>query len=578
MKYDFGGYATKNDIKCTDGRIIRKDAFKHHDGEEVPLVWQHLHDSVDNVLGKVILENRKDGVYAKGIFNDTPNGLNAKALVQHGDVTSLSIYANQLKEQSGNVMHGVIREVSLVLAGANPGAKIENVTLEHSDGSVDSIDTEAVITLGSDSALEIENLEHSDAQNKKADTGKTVQEVYDSMTDEQKELVLALVGEASSKNLEDDGKEDEEDEDVSHSDKGGNFVKKNVFEEGKKDLTSTAVISHDGIKAIINTLIEDETKLSSAVLKHAGTYGIDNINLLFPDAKELMNTPRFISRNTTWVSGVLAATKHSPFSRIKTTFADITEDEARAKGYVTGDLKTEEVFSLLQRVTHPTTIYKKQKLDRDDIIDITSFDVVAWMKVEMRFMLNEEIARAILIGDGRSALSKDKIKEINVRPIYKDDDFYSHKVAIANNATIVEQIDKVFESRVHYKGSGNATFYTTSAWLTAAMLVRNSLGERIYKTQAELASAMGVKDIVEVQVFENQTRTNAESVVLSLVGIMVNLVDYTIGADKGGEINFFDDFDIDYNQEKYLMETRISGALTEWKAAVVFEKLPPAQG
>ena len=566
MKFDFSGYATKNDLKCTDGRTIRQDAFKHNDGQTVPLVWQHMHNEPNNILGYAVLENRKDGVYAYGKFNDTDAGVNAKKLVQHGDITALSIYANQLKQQGNSVLHGAIREVSLVLTGANPGAYIDNLSFSHSDGSVEESETDAIIYTGLNYSQEKEEeIEH-------VDKDKTVKEVFDSLTEEQKNVVYFMLGSA----LEEDAA-DEEDEDVEHSDDGGTKMKKNVFDS--QDETTENVLSHADLQTIFADTKNYNGSLKASFMAHAGTYGIDNIDFLFPDAQTLAKTPDFISREMGWVSGVLAKTHKSPFSRIKSTHADITEDEARALGYIKGNLKKEEVFKLLKRVTTPTTIYKKQKLDRDDMIDITDLDVVAWMKMEMRMMLDEELARVILVGDGRDTLSTDKINEDNIRPILSDADLYAHHVALANDIATKDLIDELVKARKEYKGSGNPVLYTTTDQLTDMLLLKDTLGRRLYSTKAELASAIMVSEIIEVPVLDGVTRVRTEDAkVMSLVGIIVNLQDYNLGADKGGAVSMFDDFDIDYNQYKYLMETRCSGALIKPKSALVIEKLPVAQG
>lgn len=570
MKFDFSGYATKNDLKCSDGRTIRKDAFKNNDGETVPLVWQHLHNEPGNVLGHAVLENREDGVYAYCKFNDTEAGKNSKLLVSHGDIKSLSIFANKLKQQGENVIHGAIREVSLVLSGANPGALIDNLSIAHSDGTSTDIDDEAIIYTGV--KLSLDELEHAEKQEKtdeSQNSSKTVQDVFDTLNEEQKDVVYAMLAQA----LDVEG-DDEDDEDMEHSNNGGGQedMKKNIF-DGSENTTGTNVLTHSQLQEILVNAKECGS-LKEAVLFHAGSYGIDNIDLLFPDAKTLTNTPDFISRKMGWVPGVINGTHHSPFSRIKTVHADITADEARAKGYVTGAKKNDEVFNLLQRVTTPQTIYKKQKLDRDDMIDITDMDVVAWLKMEMRMMLDEELARAVLIGDGRAAGSPDKIKELNIRPIYKDDDMYAHKVLIPADAETEDIVETIIRSRKHYKGSGSPTLYTTTDMLTDMILSKDKMGRRLYATEAELASALRVSAIVEVPVMDGITREDDDlSTVNDLVGIIVNLKDYNMGADKGGQVSMFDDFDIDYNQYKYLIETRCSGALVLPKSAIVIEKV-----
>lgn len=553
MKFDFSGYATKNDLKCADGRTIRRNAFKDNDGQTVPLVWQHMHNSPDNVLGHALLENRDDGVYAYCKLNDTPAGKNAKLLVQHGDITSLSIFANNLVQKGSDVVHGVIREVSLVLSGANPGALIDNLSIAHSDGSYTESEEEAIIYTG----LEIttDEIEHAD---KNQNESKTVQEIFDSLTEEQKNVVYAMLAQVIEDNIE--HSDEDEDDILEHSNnKGGNNMKRNVFDQ-ELNAEHPQTLSHDQIKAIVDDAVRYGS-FRESFLAHAQEYGIENIDFLFPDAKLVNNQPEWIKRDTSWVNAVLGGVKKTPFSRIKSIAADITADEARAKGYIKGNQKLEEVFPLLKRVTTPTTIYKKQKLDRDDIIDITDLDVVAWMKQEMRMMLDEEIARAILIGDGRQITDPDKINEENIRPIAHDVDLYSHKVKVAPNISGATLIETMIRNRKHYKGSGTPTLYTTNQILIDLLLVKDKIGRRLYNSKAELASALLVKDIVEVEVMESMP---------NLLGIFVNLNDYTLGADKGGQISMFDDFDIDFNQYKYLMETRISGALTKPKSALVF--------
>lgn len=562
--FDFCGWATRNDLKCSDGRVIRKDAFKHNDGQKVPLVWNHQHNSQDEVLGHAILENREEGVYAYCSFNDSDSGKTAKILVQHGDIDALSIYANQLQQQGPNVMHGNIREVSLVLAGANPGAFIESV-LKH-DGESDE---ECIIYTG-------ENLElaHADAEPEKKEDekmddkkDKTIGQVFETLTEEQKTAVYAMLGKALEHS-------DEEEEPKNNNDEEDNTMKHNLFDdETKKDEN---VLSHDAME----TIIADGKRygsLKESFLAHAQEYGIENIDYLFPEAKSLNTPPDFIKREMGWVQKVMSGTHHTPFSRIKSMFADITEDDARAKGYIKGKLKKEEVFSLLKRTTTPTTIYKKQKLDRDDVIDITDFDVVAWLKSEMRMMLDEEIARAILVGDGRLASSDDKINESNIRPIWKDEDLYNIKSTIeVDAAATADQKAKAFiraciKSRKNYKGSGDPTLYTTEDVVTDCLLLEDMNGRVIYDTMEKLRTALRVKEIVTVPVMEGLTRTDDEGTTLNLMGIIVNLTDYNVGADKGGAINMFDDFDIDYNQQKYLIETRCSGALIKPFSAISLE-------
>lgn len=563
--FDFCGWATRNDLKCSDGRVIRKDAFKHNDGQKVPLVWNHQHNSQDEVLGHAILENREEGVYAYCSFNDSDSGKTAKILVQHGDIDALSIYANQLQQQGPNVMHGNIREVSLVLAGANPGAFIESV-LKHDEES----DEECIIYTGENIDLAHADKEPEKKEDEKVDNkeDKTIGEVFETLTEEQKTAVYAMLGQALKHG------DEKEDPETNNNDEEDNTMKHNLFDdETKKDEN---VLSHDAME----TIIADGKRygsLKESFLAHAQEYGIENIDYLFPEAKSLNTPPDFIKREMGWVQKVMSGTHHTPFSRIKSMFADITEDDARAKGYIKGKLKKEEVFSLLKRTTTPTTIYKKQKLDRDDVIDITDFDVVAWLKSEMRMMLDEEIARAILVGDGRLASSDDKINESNIRPIWKDEDLYNIKSTIeVDAAATTDQKAKAFiraciKSRKNYKGSGDPTLYTTEDVVTDCLLLEDMNGRVIYDTMEKLRTALRVKEIVTVPVMEGLTRTNTEGETLSLMGIVVNLADYNVGADKGGAINMFDDFDIDYNQQKYLIETRCSGALTKPFSAISLE-------
>lgn len=563
--YDFSGWATKNDLQCADGRIIRRDAFKQQDGETVSLVWNHQHNTPDNVLGHALLENRNDGVYAYCTFNKTESGKKAKELVEHGDVVSLSIWANQLKQNGKDVIHGTIRELSLVLAGANPGAFIDTV-LSH-DGI--EADDEMIINYNENIMLY-----HSDdtQNNKKENTKvgdtnkkeKTVKDVFDTFTEEQKNVVYAIIGQA----FNDAGidVDDEEDEDNG----GDNNMKHNVFDQ--EDTQQDNILMHDAMETIINDG-KRYGSLKESFLAHAQDYGIENIDYLFPDAQSLNTPPDFIKRETSWVQKVMNGTHHTPFSRIKSMFADITEDEARAKGYIKGKIKKEEVFSLLKRTTTPTTIYKKQKLDRDDIIDITDFDVVAWLKTEMRMMLDEEIARAILVGDGRLASSDDKINESNIRPIAFDEDLYTIKanVSVTSTATSDDKakafINAVIKSRKNYKGSGTPTLFTTEDVVTDILLLEDGIGHKLYKSVDEVATALRVKEIVTVEIMEGITGKNGGE----LMGVIVNLADYNIGADKGGAVNMFDDFDIDYNQQKYLIETRCSGALIKPYSAIALE-------
>jgi hypothetical protein len=692
MEADFSGYATKAGLKCSDGRTIMSDAFKHQDKMKVPLVWQHGHTDPDNVLGHAILEARTDGVYAYAYFNSTPKAVNAKIMVQHKDVESLSIYANQLVEKSKQVFHGVIKEVSLVLSGANPGALIDFVNIAHSDGEIEQLDDEAVIftglTLEHEDKSEEGDVEHADAPEK------TLQDVYDTMDDDQKEVVAIMVASAiesastlvehSDTAVEDkveettDEKTEEETGDkveetvedktddkveetvdentddkvedaVEHdalssankslqdaSKTGGPFPSKEMqdasramlaavkampnassamtiasknlqnaktskamLEAAQVMMTANVVAAHsddtsddttqEGTEmtrnvfetaggttdparptlthAQIKAIVEDAQRTGSfkeSFLAHAVEYGIENIDFLFPDAQAVTSVPDVIGRRVEWVASVIGGAKHSPFSRIKSTAVDLTADEARAKGYVKATLKKDEVIKLLKRVTTPTTIYKKQKLDRDDIVDLTDLDVVSWLKAEMRVMLDEELARAVLIGDGREPDDEDKIDEEHIRPIAFDDEMYAHQVTVPSNIEGDAIIESVLRSRTYYKGTGIPTLYTTDAILTDLILLKDKVGRRLYMTEAELAAGMRVKEIVVVEVMES---------VPDLLAVIVNIADYTLGADKGGAISMFDDFDIDYNQYKYLIETRASGTLTKPKSAVVIKRV-----
>lgn len=608
--YDFSGWATKNDLRCSDGRTIRRDAFKDCDGVTVPLVWNHQHDGIQNVLGHALLKNRPEGVYMYGKFNDTDDGQTGKKLVVNGDITGLSIYANQLKQKGGDVLHGMIREVSLVLASANPGAFIDSV-IAHGDGQEDE---EAVIYSGEQSLFlahedvepeekpeeepkeeevkteEPGELEHSEekkeeeAKEMAEEKEKTVQDVWDGMTEEQKTVVYAMIGQA----LEDAGadtKEDDEGEDMKH----------NVFESDKEN--QEEVLSHEEMAAIFADA-KRFGSLKESVLQHGISemnmknalmhtdpvpgvdYGITDISNLFPEAKSLNNVPAWIKRDTSWVSDVMNGVHHVPFSRVKSMWANITADDARAKGYLKAHQKVEEVFPVFKRSTPPQTVYKKQKLDRDDILDITDFDVVAWLKSEMRIMLDEELARAFLVGDGRSDASDDKINPLNIRPIWQDSNVFTvNKVVnVASDATDDDKAKAIIraavKARKDYKGSGNPTFFTTEDILTDMLLMEDKMGRVIYDTEEKLRSALRVRKIVTVPVLEGLTRAGTGTdtgKTFTLVGIIVNLNDYTVGADKGGAVNMFDDFDIDYNAQKYLIETRCSGAMTTPYGAITLE-------
>ena len=565
-KYDFSGWATRNNLRCSDGRTIMQDAFKHNDGKIVPLVWNHQHGSLDNVLGHALLENKPEGVYAYCTLNETEAGKNAKILIESKDISAMSIYANRLKQNGGNVLHGDIREVSLVLAGANPGAFIDNI-ITHAD---DSENDEAVIYTGM--LLEIA---HADAEVEKKEekedmdenkSGKTVKEVFDTLNEEQKNVVYALIGQA----LENQGSEMEQSE--INEDGGDDVMKHNVFENDKNQGYEGEVLTHAELEAILKDG-KRYGSLKESFLQH----GITNIDYLFPDHRTINNEPDFITRPMGWVSKVMNAVGKTPFSRIKTVHADITADEARALGYIKGNRKKEEVFTLLKRTTDPTTVYKKQKLDRDDVIDIVDLDVVAFMKKEMRVMLDEEIARAILIGDGRLADSDDKIKEDKIRPIMTDDDLYSIKATVAptdkNNPDVKAKafIRAAIKARKNYRGSGEPTMFTTEDLLTDCLLLEDNNGRVIYDSVTKLATALRVKEIVTVPVMEGAVRTDADSKKHDVLAVVVNLSDYKVGADKGGAVNMFDDFDIDYNQQKYLIETRCSGALVKPYSAIVLE-------
>ena len=584
--YDFSGWATKNNIKCTDGRVILRDAFKHLDGTQVPLVWHHKHDDPENILGHAILENREEGVYVYGKFNETESGILAKQLVQHGDINALSIFANQLKQTGPNVQHGTIREVSLVIAGANSGALIDNVAI-HSDTAPDEIyihSGEELSLKHEDSNLPEEIPELKEEENKimptpeallhAEDTEETIADVYATLSDKQRNVVEYMIGK-----IVEDSEENEDPE-------GGEDMKHNLFEQGAEETGS--VLSHSDMTTILETAKRSGGQSLRAVFEdfvesNELAHGITNVDFLFPDAKTIDNIPSFIQREMGWVSDIMGRVHHTPFSRIKSVFADITEEEARAKGYIKGNLKKEEVFSLLKRTTSPTTIYKKQKMDRDDVIDITDFDVVAWLKAEMRMMLDEEIARAILVGDGRLVDSDDKIKEDCIRPIWKDADLYTIKtnVPVAAAATDSDKakafIKGVIKSRKNYKGSGNPVLYTTEDLVTDCLLLEDTTGRFIYDSIDKLAQVLRVSKIVTVPVMEGLSRV-ADAVTYTLMGIVVNLADYNVGADKGGAVNMFDDFDIDYNAQKYLIETRCSGALIKPHSAIAVEMTVQAAG
>lgn len=561
MKYDFSGYATRNGIRCSDGRTIMKDAFIENDGTTVPLVWQHDHSDPSNILGHCKLENRPDGVYAFGVFNDTPAARDAKLAVRHGDINAMSIYANHVKQESGLVQHGNIREVSLVLSGANPGAFIDNVTIAHGD-EVATLDDEVIIFSGqefahADSKEETKEKEAPMAEettenkNSKSEEDMTVQDVLDTLTPIQQKVVYALIGMAA---------EGESGEEVEQSE--GDYGMYNAFESNEDTEIRHA---DEFVQEELDAVFADARRngrLSDSVISHAQNYGIQNIDILFPDAQAIRNTPDFYGRRTEWVNSVLNNTQHVPFSRIKSMYADITADEARARGYTLdrehNKRKIEEVFNVLKRVTTPQTVYKKQKLDRDDIIDITSFDVVAWLKQEMRIMLDEEIARAVLVGDGRDVSDESKIRTDSIRPIAFDDDLYTIKVDVTDVDDVTAMIDQVTQAQVDYRGSGTPTFYASPSLIAKMMTQRDQLNHRMYSTRNDLASELSVSNIVDVPILDTAESEDGRPV----LGLIGNLKDYTIGADRGGNISMFDDFDIDFNQQKYLMETRCSGALT----------------
>lgn len=577
MKYDFGGYATKNDVRCADGRIIKRNAFEGQNGSKIPLVYQHDHDDPMNVIGHGILENRPEGVYIYGSFNDTERGQHMKSCVAHGDVNSLSIWANQLQEVGKNVIHGVIREVSLVLSGANPEAIIDNPVIVHGDVE-DVIFDEAIIRPGFQIESGVDtsaSLSHAEEDTTTSDDNEdeTVQDVYDSMTDKQKQVVAYMVGEALSAGAE---SSEDDSEEVKHSDMEDDEMKNNVFDQN--DLKEGKdILSHDAMRAIFDDA-KKSNSLRDTVIAHAATYGIDNIDILFPDAKSINTQPELIKRRTEWVNAVISGARHTPFSRIRSTQVDITADEARARGYIKGKKKIEEVIKAMKRVTTPQTIYKKQKLDRDDIIDITDFDVVAFLRGEMRLMLDEELARAALIGDGRSVSDESHISEDHIRPIYTDDDLYTIRYQLASNVSEADKIDAFTYAMLDYEGSGMPVAFMAPLTRAKMLLQKKTDGQRLYANETELTTALGVSKIIPVPLFTNVSRSvttgegaSASTKTYDLVAMIVNMSDYTFGADRGGEVSTFDDFDIDYNQMKYLIETRCSGALIKPKSAVVIE-------
>lgn len=586
MKFDFSGWATKNDLTCSDGRTIKHNAFKENDGQRVPLVWQHGHNAVDNVLGHALLENRNEGVYAYCAFNDTPGAENAKELVKHGDVKALSIYANRLDQRGADVIHGNIVEVSMVLSGANPGALIDNVALEHSDGSWTESEDEAVIysglTLSHDSGETTEDTESMDEDEVYDEDDLTVADVLETLDDDQRLAVAALIEEisgdvdAEDEDFDEDEEFDEDydedyDEDAEHGDSGGDtLMHSNIF-EGDARAAMGPHLSHADEELIFAEARKPGMTLRTAVLAHAADYGIKNPELLFPDATNLDPEPQRIMRENSWVSEVLQGAKHSPFSRVKTQWSNLTADDLRAKGYVKASRKKDVVYEVANRKTEPTTVYNKTKIDRDDVLDITTFNVVAWMQKNLRLALEEELARAVLIGDGREVSNPDKIKETNIRPIWKDDELFSHKVLIDKDAKTADIIDVVRRSRKFYKGSGSPVLFTTNGFICDMLEIKDHNERYIYETRQSVANALNVSDVIEVEVMEGAKReVGGKS--QNLLGIIVNMRDYTLGADKGGETSFFEQFDIDFNQQKYLLEARCSGSLTKYKSAIVIEK------
>jgi HK97 family phage prohead protease len=585
MKFDFSGWATKNDLTCSDGRTIKHNAFKENDGQRVPLVWQHGHNAVDNVLGHALLENRDEGVYAYCALNDTPAADNAKELVKHGDVKALSIYANRLDQRGADVIHGNIVEVSMVLSGANPGALIDNVALEHSDGSWTESEEEAIIysglTLSHDSGDTTEDTESMDEDEAYDEDDLTVADVLETLDDDQRLAVAALIEEISGDVDDDeDFDEDEEfdedydedyEEDAEHGDSGGDtLMHSNIF-EGDARRNVGPHLSHADEEQIFAEARMPGMTLRTAVLAHAADYGIKNPELLFPDATNLDPEPQRVMRENSWVSRVLQGAKHTPFSRVKTQWSNLTAEELRAKGYVKASRKKDVVYEIANRKTEPTTVYNKTKIDRDDVLDITTFNVVAWMQQNLRYSLEEELARAVLIGDGRQVSDENKIKEANIRPIWTDDELFSHKVLIDKDAKTPDIIDAVRRSRKFYKGSGSPVLFTTNGFVCDMLEIKDLNQRYVYETKQAVANALNVSDVIEVEVMEGAKR-EVTGKTQNLLGIIVNMQDYTMGSDKGGETSFFEQFDIDFNQQKYLLEARCSGALTKYKSAIVIEK------
>lgn len=585
MKFDFSGWATKNDLTCSDGRTIKHNAFKENDGQRVPLVWQHGHNAVDNVLGHALLENRDEGVYAYCALNDTPAADNAKELVKHGDVKALSIYANRLDQRGADVIHGNIVEVSMVLSGANPGALIDNVALEHSDGSWTESEEEAIIysglTLSHDSGDTTEDTESMSKDEAYDEDDLTVADVLETLDDDQRLAVAALIEEISGdvddedEDYDDDeydvDEDDDYEEDAEHGDSGGDtLMHSNIF-EGDALRNVSPRLSHAEEEQIFAEARMPGMTLRTAVLAHAADYGIKNPELLFPDATNLDPEPQRVMRENSWVAKVIQGSKHTPFSRVKTQWSNLTAEELRAKGYVKAGRKKDVVYEIANRKTEPTTVYNKTKIDRDDVLDITTFNVVAWMQQNLRYSLEEELARAVLIGDGRQVSDENKIKEANIRPIWTDDELFSHKVLIDKDAKTADIIDAVRRSRKFYKGSGSPVLFTTNGFVCDMLEIKDLNQRYVYETKQAVANALNVTDVIEVEVMEDAKR-EVGGKTQNLLGIIVNMQDYTMGSDKGGETSFFEQFDIDFNQQKYLLEARCSGALTKYKSAIVIEK------
>ena len=585
MKFDFSGWATKNDLTCSDGRTIKHNAFKENDGQRVPLVWQHGHNAVDNVLGHALLENRDEGVYAYCALNETPAADNARELVKHGDVKALSIYANRLDQRGADVIHGNIVEVSMVLSGANPGALIDNVALEHSDGSWTESEEEAIIysglTLSHDSGDTTEDTESMGKDEAYDEDDLTVADVLETLDDDQRLAVAALIEEISGdvddedEDYDDDeydvDEDDDYEEDAEHGDSGGDtLMHSNIF-EGDALRNVGPRLSHAEEEQIFAEARMPGMTLRTAVLAHAADYGIKNPELLFPDATNLDPEPQRVMRENSWVSKVLQGSKHTPFSRVKTQWSNLTAEELRAKGYVKASRKKDVVYEIANRKTEPTTVYNKTKIDRDDVLDITTFNVVAWMQQNLRYSLEEELARAVLIGDGRQVSDENKIKEANIRPIWTDDELFSHKVLIDKDAKTADIIDAVRRSRKFYKGSGSPVLFTTNGFVCDMLEIKDLNQRYVYETKQAVANALNVTDVIEVEVMEDAKR-EVSGKTQNLLGIIVNMQDYTMGSDKGGETSFFEQFDIDFNQQKYLLEARCSGALTKYKSAIVIEK------